>query len=89
MSQFTSFDVTVDSVTYTYNPYDRGANGAFVYREAGAGVHLSRIILSADVNDNASDKMSIQLNTPRVCPSDDCGPDVVLGTDLVDRKSVV
>lgn len=84
MSQFSKIDIEVGSVTYSYNPYDRGANGAFVYREAGIAVHAPRVVVSTSTNDAGSDKLSVQLNTPRVCaPEESCGPETILGTDLV------
>lgn len=81
--KFSNIDLSVDSVTYTFQPYDRGANGAFVFREKGVSVHAPRAVVSTVTNDSASDKMTVQLNTPKSCPSDDCGPDLMLGTDLV------
>lgn len=84
MSQFTKLEIQIESVDYTYSPYDRGANGAFVFRQDGVSVHAPRVVVSTATNDVSSDKYAIQLNEPRVCPSDlNCGPDVMLGTDLV------
>lgn len=81
---FGNIDVTVNSVDYSFLPYDRGANGAFVYRMEGVSVHAPRVVVSTALNDLASDKQTVQLNVPRICPSDvSCGPDVILGTDLV------
>lgn len=81
---FSNIEVTVGSSTVTFQPYDRGANGAFVYRQSGPTVHAPRLVLSALVNDSSSDKLVVQLNEPRTCPSDvECAIDKVLGTDLV------
>lgn len=81
--KFTNIAIDVDSVNFTFLPYDRGANGAFVYRQDGISVHAPRVVVSTITNDTASDKMTVQLNTPQTCPSTDCGPDLMLGTDLV------
>lgn len=84
MGHFSKIDIEVGSVTYSYNPYDRGANGAFVFREAGVAVHAPRVVVSTSTNDAGSDKMAVQLNHPRVCASaESCGPETILGTDLV------
>lgn len=85
MSQFTNIVVTVAAVDYTYNPYDRGTNGAFVYREVnGESTHAPRAIVSTSMDDTNSDKMTVQLNVPRTCEAEtSCGPDILLGTDLV------
>lgn len=85
MSQFTNIVVTVASVDYTYQPYDRGTNGAFVYREqAGESTHAPRAIVSTSMDDTSSDKMTVQLNVPRVLEAETSGaPDIILGTDLV------
>lgn len=81
---FSNIEVTVGGSTVTFQPYDRGANGAFVYRQSGPTVHAPRLVLSALVNDSSSDKLVVQLNEPRTCPSDvECSIDKVLGTDLV------
>lgn len=82
--KFSAITVNVADVDKTFLPYDRGANGAFVYREEGVSVHAARLVATTIVNDEASDRMTVQVNQPRVCPSDEsCGPDKVLGTDLV------
>lgn len=83
--KFSRIDVDVNSVTYSFLPYDRGANGAFVWRGEGVTVNAPRVIASATTNDSASDKMAVQLNVPRTCadPSLPCGVEKQLGTDLV------
>lgn len=82
--QFTQIDTEVGGVAFSYQPYDRGANGAFVYRQVGSVLHAPRVVVSATTNDAGSDKMSVQLNTPQVCDAvDDCAPVMLLGTDLV------
>lgn len=82
--KFDNVEINVADVDYTFQPYDRGANGAFVYREAGVSVHAARVVATTTVNDTASDRLSVQVNQPRTCASETaCGPDVVLGTDLV------
>lgn len=81
--QFGNITLDVAGAQTTFLAYDRGANGAFVYREQGVSVHAPRVVVSTNTNDSASDKMNVQLNTPRVCPGQECGPDVMLGTDLV------
>lgn len=81
---FSNIEVTVGGSPVTFQPYDRGANGAFVYRQSGPTVHAPRLVLSALVNDSASDKLVVQLNEPRTRPSDvERAIDQVLGTDLV------
>lgn len=80
--KFSTLDLTVNNVVLTYSPYDRGANGAFVYRESGSLVHNTRIIASAMVNDKASDKYTLQVNTPRLACPDSCGLAVEVGTDI-------
>lgn len=81
--QFTKLDISVDSVNFSFLPYDRGANGAFVFRQEGSAVFAPRVVVSTTVNDLASDKMAVQLNTPQYRPSTESGLDVLLGTDLV------
>lgn len=82
--KFSQIDTTVESVAVAFAPYDRGQNGAFVYRKVGSvSVHAPRLVVSTSVNDTSSDKMTVQLNIPSVHPSANGGPDVVLGTDLV------
>lgn len=80
--QFTTIDLVVNSVNVSYLPLDRGANGAFVYRKAGASIYAPRVVISTSVNDSANDKMTVQNNVPRTATS----PDSVItqvGTDLV------
>lgn len=83
--KFSQLEISVNSASYAYLPYDRGANGAFVYRESGKTVNAPRTVVSSTVNDTSSDRFSVQLNVPRVCadPELPCGVDRVLGTDLV------
>ena len=81
---FSNIEVTANGSQVVFQPYDRGANGAFVYRKSGATVHAPRLVLSTQVNDSSNDKLTVQNNVPRVCPSDEsCGVDKILGTDLV------
>lgn len=81
---FSNLVITADAASYTYLPYDRGANGAFVYREQGVSVHAPRVVITTNTNDATSDKFAVQLNTPRVCAAVlDCAIDTVLGTDIV------
>lgn len=82
--KFSQLEITANGSNVTYQPYDRGAAGAFVYREAVPGLFQPRVLVSTSTNDNASDKMIVQLNTPRVCVSEhDCTVPVQNGTDLV------
>lgn len=81
--QFSNLTITAGSVTQTFSPYDRGANGAYVWRKDGITVHSPRIVASATVNDTLNDKYSIQLNLPRVSCADECGNVTSLGTDLI------
>lgn len=82
--KFDLINIQVASVDYNYVPYDRGANGAFVYREEGSTVHAARVVATTSVNDSGSDRLNVQVNQPRTCASETaCGPDVLLGTDLV------
>lgn len=82
--QFSTVEISVNSTTYTFQPYDRGANGAFVFRQAGQGVYLPRLLVSTSNNDDASDRMTIQSTEPRTCePDDACVETKVLGNDLV------
>lgn len=82
--KFTNISVETSGGTFDFAPYDRGANGAFVYREAGASVHAPRLVVSTKADDNSSDKMTVQLNAPSVCPADDtCSVERLIGTDLV------
>lgn len=82
--KFSNLTITANAASYTYLPYDRGANGAFVYRQSGASVHAPRVIVSMTSNDASSDKSTVQLNTPRVCAvTAECDLPKLLGTDLV------
>lgn len=84
MSQFTKLEIEIESVSYTYSPYDRGANGAFVFRQDGVTVNAPRVVVSTATNDTSSDKYVVQINEPRTCPGENpCGPEQLLGTDLV------
>lgn len=84
--QFSKIDITVDSVVYTLNPYDRGQDGAFVYRNAGTPLYPLRAVVKTAVNDLTSDKYVVQLNQPRVCevtaPGTDCIVNQLQGTDI-------
>jgi len=82
--QFSPINLVVNSVNHTYKPYDRGTNGAFVYRKDGVTLQAPRLVLNAETNDNASDKYLVQNNTPRVAPpSGSVLVETLLGTDLV------
>lgn len=83
--QFTPINLVVSGVTHTFKPYDRGANGAFVYRKDGVTLQAPRLVLNSETNDNASDKYLVQGNTPRVAPKEEgcCGVETALGADLV------
>lgn len=84
---FSPIAIVTGGNTYTFNPFDRGAKGAFVYRESGPSVNAQRIVASTVTNDTASDRYSFQLNAPRLdVPVEGCCPterNVLLGTDLV------
>lgn len=83
--QFTPINLVVAGVTHTFKPYDRGTNGAFVYRKEGVTLQAPRLVLNGETNDNASDKYLVQNNAPRVAPKEEgcCGVETALGTDLV------
>lgn len=81
--KFSNLEIAAQGVNYTYKPYDRGANGAFVFREAGVSVHAPRVVVSTIANDTSSDRLTIQLNTPVVQPSVNGLPESQIGTDLV------
>lgn len=83
--QFTQIELTVNDVDHTFDPYDRGANGAFVYREVGGTLHQPRLVVSTKTDDAGSDRYSVQLNAPRIQSAAEgcCEADSVLGTDLV------
>lgn len=83
--KFDELNLAVQSATVTFQPYDRGASGSFVYRQQGNSLHAPRVIVSTVTNDASNDKYLVQLNTPRVSvvPEGCCDPVVILGTDLV------
>lgn len=83
--QFTQIEVNANGTDYVFKPYDRGAAGAFVWKQnAASAVHAPRLIVTMKANDNSSDKSIVQQNVPRTCPStDNCAVDVLMGTDLV------
>lgn len=83
--QFTQLILSVQGTNVTFIPFDRGASGAFVYRQNGASLHANRLVVSTAVDDASSDKYSVQLNAPRVKPAEEgcCTIDSLLGTDLV------
>lgn len=83
---FSPLSLPVGSNTLVFSPYDRGAKGAFVWRESGTYVHAQRIVATTVTNDSAADRYSLQVAAPRVkaveagcCPTGDD----LLGTDLV------
>lgn len=82
--KFNELTLTVNTVSTVFQPFDRGASGSFVYRLAGKNLNAPRLIASLATNDSASDKATVQVNTPRVivpaASSND--PAVVLGTDI-------
>lgn len=82
--QFSKLTIAVGQSTIDYLPFDKGANGAFVFREGGLSVYAPRVLVSTSINDAANDKMTVQLNTPRVkLPAAGCcDPVTQLGTDL-------
>lgn len=80
--KFSNLTLTVDETPVSYSPYDRGKNGAFVWRKDGVTIHSPRIVASATVNDASNDKYSFQLNLPRVSCADECGVEQLLGSDL-------
>lgn len=83
--QFTQITLSVNDTPVIFTPYDRGASGSFVYRKSGETLQAPRLIVSTQVDDNASDKYAVQVNTPRVQSDGDSDVtnDVILGTDLV------
>lgn len=83
--QFTQIEVTANGTDFVFKPYDRGAAGAFVWKQNTASVvHAPRLIVSMKANDDASDKSTVQQNIPRTCASvEACAVDVLLGTDMV------
>lgn len=83
---FSPISLSVSGSTLVFNPYDRGAKGAFVYRLSTAYVNAQRLVISNTTNDQASDRYTLQVNTPRAeAPVEGCCPterNVLLGTDL-------
>lgn len=84
---FTPVTLTVTAGDVVFSPYDRGARGAFVYRESNVLLNARRLVVSSETNDNASDRYTVQLNVPRVQPLvEGCCPTAsnsLMGTDLV------
>lgn len=83
--KFSDLTIVVDAVTTVFKPYDRGANGAFVWRKAGSNLNAPRVVASAMTNDAASDKYLVQLNVPRVCVVESAGclpVETVKATDI-------
>lgn len=82
---FSPLTLQVDAATAVFNPYDRGTNGAFVYRKAGVVLNAPRVVVSTTTNDAASDKYLFQVSHPRVAPVEPgcCDVPVVLGTDFI------
>lgn len=82
--QFSKLTIADGQSTIDYLPFDKGANGAFVFREGGLSVYAPRVLVSTSINDAANDKMTVQLNTPRVSmpAAGCCDPATQLGTDL-------
>lgn len=84
--KFNDLTIVVGATTTVFNPYDRGTNGAFVWRKAGSSLHSPRVVASAMTNDAASDKYLVQLNQPRLCVVEPAGclpVESVKGTDIV------
>lgn len=82
--QFSQIEVTASGANHVYQPYDRGAAGAFVWRQQGMQVHAPRLLVTSKTDDSTNDKLTVQNNIPRVCPSDNnCETDALKGTDLV------
>lgn len=81
---FSELNLVVNSVTHTFSPYDRGANGAFVYREKNVNLHATRLVITTSTDDTKSDRYQVQCNTPRVSAGVPAGSvPIMLGTDLV------
>lgn len=82
---FSELNLVVDSVPHAFTPYDRGTNGAFVYREKGVQLHATRLVITTTTDDTKSDKYLVQLNQPRVIDAIVGGSELkqALGTDLV------
>lgn len=84
---FAPISLTLSSGTVTFNPYDRGAKGAFVYRESAKQLHAQRLVVSTETRDDANDRYVVQLNTPMVMTvAEGCCPvpgNPLRGTDVV------
>lgn len=81
--QFNPVTLVVNSANVVFTPYDKGLNGAFVYRKDGVSLQAPRLIVQTQVNDDSSDKSVLQINTPRVKTGGVGEPDTVLGSDMV------
>lgn len=83
--KFDELNLTVNAASVVFQPFDRGTNGAFVYRQAGISLHSPRLVVSTLTNDASSDKYALQQNTPRVqvVAEGCCDVPSILGTDLV------
>lgn len=84
--QFSQVTLTVNSVAQLFDAYDRGANGAFVFRKSGVLLHAPRLVVSTETNDASSDKSAVQTHVPRTAAAVagvNGGLPVLLGTDLV------
>lgn len=83
---FSPITLSVSGSSLVFNPYDRGAKGAFVYRLSTAYVNAKRLVVSNSTNDLASDRYTFQVAAPRAeAPVEGCCPterNVLLGTDL-------
>lgn len=67
------FDVltaVVGASTFVFTPYERGATGAFVYRQEGVPLFAPRLVATAATNDDASDNYQVQVNTPLIIDPD-------------------
>lgn len=84
---FAPLVLTIASGNLTFNPYDRGAKGAFVYRESSKQLHAQRLVVSTETRDDASDRYVVQANTPMVqTVAEGCCPvpgNPLRGTDVV------
>lgn len=82
--KFSNLTIVSDGSDKSFVPYDRGANGAFVYRKSGQTVHAPRLVVSTKADDSASDRYSVALSEPRLCESiGDCTTAEIKGVDLV------
>lgn len=80
---FTPVEITVNATPVVFSPYDRGAKGAFVYRENGVDVMRPRVVVNTVTDDKSSDRYSVQHNKPVMVSGEAGMPDVQLGTDLI------